>query len=403
MRRRGSRYRLATMRIDRAGWPYLAVPLASAAVTTAVGRGTGSRWSRRAAWPLLALGAYMAVFFRDPDRRCDTTTPDPDEVLSPADGVVMVAGEPREGVAPDGDWQQVSVFLSVVDVHVNRAPYRGRVTSTAYRPGSFLAAYRKESAHRNERSELWVADGERTVVFRQIVGVLARRIVTRVRGRRAGHRPAHRPDEVRVADGRLRAPRLHGHGHAGTAGARWRDRHRPLVPAQLRRAGHARETYDHRGVRPGVGAGRTAARAVVAAEPVHPRQHDVRLRRDPRLVPRGVPAGLPPGRPVGGLRHRRRRGGPAGGGSLAVRAAVRLAGRPGVLRAGPVAHRLRAVLRRPGPVGPARLARLLPVGGVRGHPAGTVQHHHRPDGGQAVLHRAAQPGGRRRGAGQRVR
>jgi phosphatidylserine decarboxylase len=181
MRRRGSRYRLATMRIDRAGWPFLAVRLASAAVTTAVGRGTGSRWSRRAAWPLLALGAYMAVFFRDPDRRCDTTTPDPDEVLSPADGVVMVAGEPQEGVAPDGDWQQVSVFLSVVDVHVNRSPYRGKVTSADYRPGSFLAAYRKESAHRNERSELWVRDGERTVVFRQIVGVLARRIVTRVR------------------------------------------------------------------------------------------------------------------------------------------------------------------------------------------------------------------------------
>jgi phosphatidylserine decarboxylase len=177
----GSRYRLATMRIDRAGWPFLAVPLASAAVSAAVGRGTGSRWTRRASWPLLALGTYMAVFFRDPDRRCDTTTPDPDEVLSPADGVVMVAGEPQEGVAPEGDWQQVSVFLSVVDVHVNRAPYRGRVTSADYRPGSFLAAYRRESAHRNERSELWVGDGDRTVVFRQIVGVLARRIVTRVR------------------------------------------------------------------------------------------------------------------------------------------------------------------------------------------------------------------------------
>jgi phosphatidylserine decarboxylase len=168
------------MRIDRAGWPFLAVPLGSAAGLAALARATGRRWAGFAGWPLLALSAYLAVFFRDPDRRCDTVPPAVDEVLSPADGVVMVAGEPQPGVPPEGDWQQVSVFLSVVDVHVNRAPYRGRVTGYSYRPGSFLAAYRKESAHRNERSELWVRDGDRTVVFRQVVGVLARRIVTRV-------------------------------------------------------------------------------------------------------------------------------------------------------------------------------------------------------------------------------
>jgi phosphatidylserine decarboxylase len=168
------------MRIDRAGWPFLAVPLGAAAVLAALGRVTGRRRARLAGWPFLALSAYMALFFRDPDRRCDVVPPTSDEVLSPADGVVMVAGEPQPGVAPEGDWQQVSVFLSVVDVHVNRAPYRGEITEYSYRPGSFLAAYRKESAHRNERSELWVRDGDRTVVFRQIVGVLARRIVTRV-------------------------------------------------------------------------------------------------------------------------------------------------------------------------------------------------------------------------------
>jgi phosphatidylserine decarboxylase len=168
------------MRIDRAGWPFITGPLAPAAVLAVAGRASGRGWLRGAAWPLLGLSAYMAVFFRDPDRPCDAASPAPDDVLSPADGVVMVAGEPQPGVAPDGDWQQVSVFLSVVDVHVNRAPYRGRITEYSYRPGSFLAAYRKESAHRNERSELWVRDGDRTVVFRQIVGALARRIVTRV-------------------------------------------------------------------------------------------------------------------------------------------------------------------------------------------------------------------------------
>src|SRR4051794_33025791 len=167
------------MRIDRAGWPFITGPLAPAALLTAVGRVLGRRWAVGLALPLLALSAYMALFFRDPQRRCDVEPPEPDAVLSPADGVVMVAGQPQPDVAPDGDWQQVSVFLSVVDVHVNRSPYRGEVVDLSHRTGSFLAAYRKESAHRNERSELWLRDGERTVVFRQIVGVLARRIVTR--------------------------------------------------------------------------------------------------------------------------------------------------------------------------------------------------------------------------------
>jgi phosphatidylserine decarboxylase len=160
------------MRIDPAGWPFITVPLAPAAAL-AIARGA------RLAVPFVALSAYMALFFRDPTRRCDVERPADDEVLSPADGVVMVAGEPQEGVAPEGEWQQVSVFLSVVDVHVNRSPYRGEVVESSYRKGSFLAAYRKESAHRNERSEIWLRDGERTVVFRQLVGALARRIVTR--------------------------------------------------------------------------------------------------------------------------------------------------------------------------------------------------------------------------------
>jgi phosphatidylserine decarboxylase len=167
------------MRIDPAGWPFITGPLAPASVLAAAGGLGHRRWARLAAWPFVGLAAYMALFFRDPDRLCDREKPDPDVVLSPADGMVMVAGEPQEGVAPEGDWQQVSVFLSVVDVHVNRSHYRGEVVESSYRKGSFLAAYRKESAHRNERTEIRLRDGDRTVVFRQIVGVLARRIVTR--------------------------------------------------------------------------------------------------------------------------------------------------------------------------------------------------------------------------------
>jgi phosphatidylserine decarboxylase len=168
------------MRIDRAGWPFITGPLVPAIVAASLGPRWTARW---VALPFLALSAYMTLFFRDPDRRCDAEPPAPDDIVSPADGVVMVAGEPQPGVAPEGDWQQISVFLSVIDVHVNRSPYRGEVVESSYRKGSFLAAYRKESAHRNERSELWLRDTSgpttRTVVFRQIVGVLARRIVTR--------------------------------------------------------------------------------------------------------------------------------------------------------------------------------------------------------------------------------
>src|SRR3712207_8556557 len=102
------------MRIDPAGWPFITGPLAPAAVLTAAGRAASRRGLRLAAWPFAVLAAYMALFFRDPDRRCDAEPPGPDDVLSPADGVVMVAGGPQEGVAPEpapeGGWQPGSVL-----------------------------------------------------------------------------------------------------------------------------------------------------------------------------------------------------------------------------------------------------------------------------------------------------
>ena len=69
----------------------------------------------------------------------------------------MHAGPAQEGVTPDGDWQQLSIFLSLFDVHVNRTPYAGRVESVTHRPGRWLAAYRFESASENERSEISLA------------------------------------------------------------------------------------------------------------------------------------------------------------------------------------------------------------------------------------------------------
>ena len=157
------------MRIDRAGWPFVIGFLAPALLLAWV-------WP----WPAAVFGvvaAFMLYFFRDPER----TVPDqPDAVVSPADGRVLIAGEAEPASAPPGSWQQVSIFLSPLDVHINRIPIGGRVTRVDYTPGRFLAAYRPESARVNERNDVWIERDGGVLVCRQVVGVLARRLVCRV-------------------------------------------------------------------------------------------------------------------------------------------------------------------------------------------------------------------------------
>lgn len=165
------------VRIDRAAWSAAAVSAIPAAVAALRGR-------RGLALALGLLPVGVTAFFRDPDRAVDRVPAGPDVVLAPADGKIMHAGPGQPGVAPEGDWQQVSIFLSLFDVHVNRAPYGGTVTGVDHQPGRWLAAYKFESAIENERSDITVervVDGEiRRVHFRQIVGLVARRVVTRV-------------------------------------------------------------------------------------------------------------------------------------------------------------------------------------------------------------------------------
>jgi phosphatidylserine decarboxylase len=160
------------MRFDRAGLPFVG---AAWLIALAAGLYVGWAW----ALPLVALGAFFAFFFRDPER----VSPDQDHiVLSPADGRVKFVGRSEPGVAPPGEWQQVSIFLSPMDVHVNRIPAAGTVTRVSYTPGRFLPAYRHEAAAVNERSEVWIERGNgQMVVARQVVGVLARRVVCRAR------------------------------------------------------------------------------------------------------------------------------------------------------------------------------------------------------------------------------
>jgi len=156
--------------IDRSGYPFIG---GTAALATAAALTVGSA----GAVPLFLLAAFFLYFFRDPDR---DSPQEPNLVLSPADGRVLVAGPADTNAAPPGEWKQISIFLSPIDVHVNRSPVSGRVTKVDFRKGKFLPAYHHDAASTNERSEVWVDHGGLTVVFRQIVGILARRVVCRV-------------------------------------------------------------------------------------------------------------------------------------------------------------------------------------------------------------------------------
>jgi phosphatidylserine decarboxylase len=91
----------------------------------------------------------------------------------------MIAGPAAPESSPPGTWTQVAIFLSPLDVHINRSPVAGRITRIDYRPGRFLPAYDRR-ADENELNEIWVDANGTTVVFRQVVGILARRIVCRV-------------------------------------------------------------------------------------------------------------------------------------------------------------------------------------------------------------------------------
>ena len=153
------------MRIDPAGWPFIGGSLAVAVLAELfVGRGT--------AVVFLVLTGLFLFFFRDPDR---PITSDTDAVLAPADGRVMVAGAPPGQACPAGNWQQISIFLSPMDVHVNRLPVSGRVTKVEYHPGRFLPAYRADAGDLNEYTEVTIDHDGQPVVVRQIVGVLARK------------------------------------------------------------------------------------------------------------------------------------------------------------------------------------------------------------------------------------
>jgi len=151
------------------GWPFVFPPAAAACILGVMGW-----WAAAIVFGVVAL-AFLG-FFRDPERVAPT---DAGAVLSPADGKVMAISPVEDAWV--GPAVRVSVFLSPLDVHVNRAPVDGLVRSVEYASGKFHAAYRAEASEVNERCTVALEAPAARVAVRQIAGVLARRIVCRVK------------------------------------------------------------------------------------------------------------------------------------------------------------------------------------------------------------------------------
>jgi phosphatidylserine decarboxylase len=154
--------------VAREGWPFIVGPAVIAAGLALLGR-------RKTALPFVAASLASLGFFRDPERAIPEVA---HAVLSPADGRVTGV---EEAVDPFvGPAVRVSIFLSPLDVHVNRAPIAGIVVNTAYMRGRFVAAYDPTAGEVNERCTINVQGDTARVTVVQIAGIAARRIVCRV-------------------------------------------------------------------------------------------------------------------------------------------------------------------------------------------------------------------------------
>ena len=154
--------------LAREGWPFIAAGLALTGLTALK--------SRRFALLPLALTGLVTYFFRDPIR----ALPDDDSCLyAPADGHVMLVDEIDEDRFIHGPAYRIAIFLSLLDVHINRSPVSGQVRYREHVPGAFHVAYRPDTAALNERHYLGLETPRGPVMVVQVAGRLARRIVCR--------------------------------------------------------------------------------------------------------------------------------------------------------------------------------------------------------------------------------
>ncbi len=121
--------------------------------------------------PVLLIGAFCVWFFRDPERQIPTV---PGAIVSPGDGKVTDVSVTNSGGSPQA---RISIFLNVFNVHVNRSPIAGVIRDVRYQRGKFVNAMAANSAEENEQNIVTVEGDGRTVIFKQIAGLIARRIV----------------------------------------------------------------------------------------------------------------------------------------------------------------------------------------------------------------------------------
>ncbi|HEY6215377.1 MAG TPA: phosphatidylserine decarboxylase [Pyrinomonadaceae bacterium] len=150
-----------TLRIVKESIPYILVPGLIAVAAAVFGF-----WYVAAF--LFVVTVFMAFFFRDPKR---VPPSDPDVVVSPADGRVTRIGPGAAGT------NVISIFLSPLDVHINRSPIPGKIIDVIYSPGKFLMATNEKASLVNEQNALTIQGDKITVVCKQIAGILARRVV----------------------------------------------------------------------------------------------------------------------------------------------------------------------------------------------------------------------------------
>ena len=153
------------------GWPFVLVFAVLGLLTALFVR----PWL--AVFPLLVM-AFMVFFFRDPER---VIPPGAETVVSPADGRVLSVKAVMEDQYLNREMVMVAIFMSPMDVHVNRAPMAGRVETVVHTPGRFVAAYREEASMENERIDMVMEGKAGRILVRQVAGLLARRAVCRVK------------------------------------------------------------------------------------------------------------------------------------------------------------------------------------------------------------------------------
>ncbi|MBS1242927.1 MAG: phosphatidylserine decarboxylase [Nitrospirae bacterium] len=149
------------------GWPFI-LPLAAVTVLCFL-----FGW-KHMGYVAFALFLFVLFFFRDPER---TISEGKGIVVSPADGKVIVIKDIYEPDYLKQDVKQISIFLSVFNVHVNRTPIGGTVETVKYNPGKFLVASVDKASLDNEQTGMVISDGKNKVLVKQIAGLIARRIV----------------------------------------------------------------------------------------------------------------------------------------------------------------------------------------------------------------------------------